>query len=109
MKGPFFYNNLMIYYVLKDDGSNFNDVDTAIDAIKLKYAVDIKQQIEIPVDCYFVVAGINKKYNICVESHYAMGLTIASEDEQSKDITFEIANFLSKEVFNEKEDMGYKP
>lgn len=48
----------MSYYILRDAGSNFNDVDIAIDAIKLNHDVDIKQQIEILSDCYFVVADI---------------------------------------------------
>ena len=109
MKGPFFYHNLMSYYILKDAGSNFNDVNRAIDAISSNYEVNIKERIEIPIDCYYVVADINKKYSICLEWHYMTGVTIASENEQSKNIVAEIATYLSKEVFNEKEDVGYTP
>lgn len=109
LKGPFFYNNLMSYYILKDDGSNFNDVDLAINAISVNYDVEVKKRIEIPVDCYFVIADINKKYSICLECHYAIGVIVASENEQSKDVVAEIANYLNKEIFNKKEDIGYTP
>lgn len=99
MKGPFFYHNLMSYYILKEDGFNFNDVDASTDKIRSKYNVEIKEKIEIPCDCYYIIANIDEKYIICVEAHYTMGITIASENEESKNMVTEIANYLNKELF----------
>lgn len=106
MKGPFFQQNLINYDIL--EYSNFEDVDIAIDKIKLNYDIDIKEQIE-GFDSYWMVICVNKKYNICVRYHDPVGLVIYAWDEQSNDMVTELANYLSKEVFNERENMGYKP
>lgn len=106
MKGPFFLENRISYELLWN--SNFNDVDIAMNAITLKYDVVIKEQIEV-FDSYWMVAVVNQRYNICVRYHDPVGLCIYAWDEQSNAIVTEIANYLSKEVFNEREDMGYKP
>ncbi len=103
-----FIDGRIRYVILPESISNFNDVDIAIDQIKLKYDVDIKEKIE-GLDTNWIVACINKQYEICVRYHDLVGLTIYAENEQSNAIVTEIANYLSKEVFNEREDMGYKP
>ena len=106
MRGPFFNQNRINYDVLQK--SNFNDVDIAIDKIKLKYDVDIKEKIE-GLDTKWIVASINNHYEISIQYHDLIGLTIYAENEQSNAIVTELANYLSKQVFNEKEDMGHKP
>lgn len=106
MRGPFINQNCIHYDILKK--SNFNDVEIAIDKIKLKYDVDIKEKIE-GWDTKWIVASIGKHYEISIQYHDLIGLTIYSENDQSNAIATEIANYLSKEVFNEKEDIGYTP
>lgn len=106
MKGPFFNQNRIHYNILQK--TNFNDVDIAIDKIKLKYDIDIKEKVE-GLDIKWAIANINKNYEISIQHHDLIGLTIYAENEQSNAIVTEIATYLSQEVFNEREDMGYAP
>lgn len=101
MKGPFFQQNCINYDVLQR--SNFDDVDIAIDAMKLNYDVDIKEKIEV-YDSYWITAIVNKKYNVHIRHHDLIGLTIYARDEQSNPIVTEIANYLSNKVFNGRKD-----
>ena len=103
MKGPFFLENRIRYEILED--SNFEDVDIALKKIVSKFNVEIKEKIEV-FDSYWVVATINGKYNVKIRHHDPVGLRIYAEDEQSNAIVTEIANYLSQEVFNEKEDIS---
>ncbi len=106
MRGPFFNQNRINYDILQK--SNFNDVDIAIDKIKLKYDIDIKEKVE-GLDIKWIIASINKHYEISIQHHDLIGLTIYAENEQSSAIVTEIANYLSKEVFDQREDIGYTP
>ena len=106
MKGPFFLEKRIRYDLLFD--SNFEDVDRAINAIKLNYDLDIKEKVE-GFDTYWMMVVINQKFNVCVRHHDPIGLVIYARDEQSNAIVTEIANYLSQEVFNEQENMGYRP
>lgn len=106
MKGPFFHENRINYDLL--EYSNFEDVDIAINAILLKYNVMIEEKIEV-FDSYWITVSIDDKYNIKIRHHDPIGLTIYAQDEQSNNMVTEIANYLAKEVFNEREDIGYKP
>ena len=106
MKGPFFFEKRISYDILLD--SNFADVDIVINAIKLNYDVDIKEKVEV-FDSYWMMVVINQKYNVCVRHHDPVGLYISARDEQSNAIVTEIANYLNKKLFNEKEDIGYTP
>lgn len=45
MKGPFFFENRISYDIYLD--SNFRDVDTVVDKIKLKYDVVVTERIEV--------------------------------------------------------------
>lgn len=101
-----FINERIRFVVLPESISSFNDVDIAIGHIKLKYDVNIKEKIE-GLDTNWIVAVVNKQYEICIRYHDLIGLTICAENEQSNEIITEIANYLSKEVFNEREDMVY--
>lgn len=96
------------YVILPERISSFNDVDIAMDQVKLKYNVYIKEKIE-GLDTKWIVAVINKQYEICIRYHDLIGITIYAENEQSNAIVTEIANYLSKEVFYEKEDIDYTP
>ena len=106
MKGPFFLENRIRYEILWN--SNFDDVDVAMNAIKLHYDVDIKEQIEC-FDSYWMVISVNKEYNACVRYHDPVGLVIYALDEQSNNMVTELANYLSKEVFNERENINHTP
>ncbi|MBP9791619.1 MAG: hypothetical protein KBC27_00180 [Rickettsiales bacterium] len=94
MKGPFFQQNRIGYEILWD--SCFDDVDIAVDKIKLKYDVNIKEKIEV-FDSYWIVSDINQKYTICVRYHDPVGLRIYAENEESNIIVTEIAEYLDKE------------
>lgn len=103
MKGPFFLEKRISYDLLFD--SNFDDVDRAVNAIKLKYDVEIKKKVE-GFDSYWMMLVINQKYNVCVRHHDPVGLVVYARDEPSNNIVTEIANYLSKEVFDEREDIS---
>jgi hypothetical protein len=100
MKGPFFQQNCISYDILWD--SCFDDVDIAVDKIKLSYDISIKEQIEV-FDSYWIVADVNNKYSICIRYHDLIGLSIYAENEHSNSVVTEIANYLDKEFNSLKE------